>query len=188
MHISLSCYTWYEAEDHYSRPEALPLPYASFLEGLLKHLPSTSIFTLPTPASYSRATDEGMYVAWGVDNREAETPIRVCGRGGDDPNLNLEVTSLDGTANPYLAIAALLSAGMNGARNSLGLTVRMCQVNPDEMTREERERSRVTVRMPRDVEGARDALRESSLMKWGMGEKLVENYLMVNEVSLCFWG
>ena len=160
--------------------------YASFLQGLLTHLPSTCIFTLPTPFSYARAIDGiwsgGTYVAWGRDNRE--TPVRLCGRGADDPNLNFEVKCLDATANPYLAISALLAAGLDGVKNGAQLEVGMCQVPPYLMTDVERAKKGVTKRLPLNVEDARDALRSNEVIQKALGEELVEKFLAVNEVCL----
>ena len=45
---------------------------------------------------------------WGVDNREA--PVRLCASGGPNSQ-NWEFKALDATANPYLALAAILLAG-----------------------------------------------------------------------------
>jgi glutamine synthetase len=158
---------------------------ASFLQGLLTHLPATYIFTLPTPASYVRAVDGvwsgGTYVAWGRDNRE--TPVRLCGIGADDPNLNFEVKCVDATANPYLAVAALLSAGLDGVRKGMELTVGKCQVPASLMTVEERKSKGVDVRLPLNVEEARAALLADEVIRKAMGEELVEKFLATNKVS-----
>ncbi len=45
---------------------------------------------------------------WGVDNREA--PVRLCASGGPNSQ-NWEFKALDATANPYLALTAILLAG-----------------------------------------------------------------------------
>jgi glutamine synthetase len=51
----------------------------------------------------------GTYVAWGRENREV--PIRLSGAGG---NYYFELRCLDGTANTYVALAAILESGMRG--------------------------------------------------------------------------
>ena len=189
LHISLK-----STKASHNQPSSSPIPlntlYTSFLQGLLTHLPSTALFTLPTPFSYARVVDGvwsgGTYVAWGRDNRE--TPVRLCGRGADDPNLNFEVKSLDGTANPYLAVAALLGAGMDGVKQGMRLVVGMCQVAPSEMTAEERQRKGADVRMPLSVEEARSTLRGNEVIRKVMGEELVEKYLAVNAVCLACFG
>ena len=46
---------------------------------------------------------------WGMNNREA--PLRVCTDAHGEPN-NMEYKALDATANPYLALAVLIIAGL----------------------------------------------------------------------------
>ena len=46
---------------------------------------------------------------WGMNNREA--PLRVCTDSHGEPN-NMEYKALDATANPYLALAVLIIAGL----------------------------------------------------------------------------
>ena len=54
-----------------------------------------------------------------------EAPIRAC--FSDTPrNYNFEIKAIDGTANPYLALAAILAAGMLGVKRSYPLTVKSC--------------------------------------------------------------
>ena len=60
---------------------------------------------------------------WGVDNREA--PLRLCVNAGR-ASRNWEVKSLDATANPHLALSALIAAGC-AVRARLRLTP-SCQV------------------------------------------------------------
>lgn len=58
------------------------------------------------------------------DNREA--PVRAC-FSGSPRNYNFEIKCVDGTSNPYLALSAILAAGMLGVKNSSPLTMKACQ-------------------------------------------------------------
>jgi len=54
----------------------------------------------------------GAFGCWGYDNREA--PLRACcPRGGQDC-INAEFKAFDGSTNPYIGLAALVAAGMQG--------------------------------------------------------------------------
>lgn len=94
-----------------------------FIAGILAHLPSICAFTLPTVISYDRLLDSGWsggtWVAWGTQNRE--TPLRKIAPG------RWEFKSLDGTANMYLALAAVIAAGLLGVAERLELKCKDCQ-------------------------------------------------------------
>ena len=59
----------------------------------------------------------------GLTSREA--PVRAC-FSGTPRNYNFEIKAIDGTANPYLALSAILAAGMLGIKASLSLKVKSC--------------------------------------------------------------
>lgn len=81
-----------------------------FVGGVLAHLPAVCAFGMAEGASYARVVDDhwtgGTWVAWGTQNRE--TPLRRVGGG------RWEVRCLDGTANMYLALGAVVAAGLLG--------------------------------------------------------------------------
>ncbi|KAK2845258.1 hypothetical protein FQN49_005895 [Arthroderma sp. PD_2] len=83
----------------------------SFLAGILGRLPQLCAFFLPYELSYERIKKyfAGTMVAWGTENRTA--PVRKVKAG------HWEVRCADATANMYLALAAILSAGMIGYVN-----------------------------------------------------------------------
>jgi glutamine synthetase len=95
----------------------------SFLAGILHHYPALTAFTLAQDASYERVKSGlwagSEWVAWGTQNRE--TPVRKIGPA------HWEVKSLDGLANMYLAMAALLAAGFLGVHGRRELTVGDCR-------------------------------------------------------------
>jgi glutamine synthetase len=89
----------------------------SFLAGVLEHAPALSAILNPTVNAYKRL---GVGLApisayWGLDNRAA--CVRVPPERG--AGARLEVRIGDGTANPYLATAALLAAGHDGIEREL---------------------------------------------------------------------
>ncbi|KAI0031953.1 glutamine synthetase/guanido kinase [Vararia minispora EC-137] len=157
----------------------------SFLQALLMHLPSIAAVTLPTRPSYGRVQDGvwsgGTYASWGTENREAL--VRLSGPPGAH---HFEVRSHDGTANPYLALAAILGAGMKGIQESVELSVQECVVPAASLSEEERRRRGVNRRMPLSLEEARGKMRESAVVKEIFGEEFVSKYLSVNESIVKF--
>ena len=83
-----------------------------FLGGLLEHLPVCAVFFAPFVNSYKRHAPgfaAGRVAAWGYDNRSVA--LRVVGHGS---TLRLEHRYPGADANPYLAIAAVIAAGLEG--------------------------------------------------------------------------
>jgi glutamine synthetase len=96
-----------------------------FIAGILAHLRAVCAFTLPSVVSYDRIRDSrwtgGVWLTWGTLNRE--TPLRKIRPG------RWEFKSIDATANMYLAIAAILAAGLEGVAKKMPLNHVDCQGN-----------------------------------------------------------
>jgi glutamine synthetase len=89
----------------------------SFLGGLMRHLNDTAIFFGPYVNSYKRHASEdfgGGVNAWGVDNRTVN--FRVVGSGD---SLHVEHRYAGADANPYLAAAAIVAAGLGGIESGI---------------------------------------------------------------------
>jgi glutamine synthetase len=91
--------------------------FRGFLGGLLAHARELSCFFAPNPNSYKRyrpGTFAPTRIAWSYDNRT--TGFRVVGSGA---SLRIECRIPGADANPYLAYAALLAAGLDGLERGL---------------------------------------------------------------------
>jgi glutamine synthetase len=93
---------------------------AGWLGGLLRDLPAVAAITAPSVPSLARLRPgyfAGAYQFWGVENREA--PLRyIPGSpllGAEHANVELKVS--DASANPYLALAAVIASGTAGLRD-----------------------------------------------------------------------
>ena len=90
---------------------------ARFLGGLLRDLPAIAAVSAPSVPSLLRRRPgyfAGVYQFWGVENREA--PLRYVPSSpfiGTD-RANVELKASDASGNPYLALAAVLAAGLAG--------------------------------------------------------------------------
>ncbi|KAI0040196.1 glutamine synthetase/guanido kinase [Auriscalpium vulgare] len=152
----------------------------SFLQALLAHLPALAALTLPTRASYARVQDGvwsgGTFACWGTENREAL--VRLTGAPGHH---HFELRALDGTASPYLALAGILGAGLQGVLDGAELAVLEAEGPAIELSEGERKRRGIVGRMPRTLPDARELLRQDAVLHEVLGQEFVEKYLAVNE-------
>jgi len=149
----------------------------SFLAGVLEHLPSILAFTLPLPESYDRVAagiwSGGEYVTWGTDNREV--PLRRCGPG------HFELKTKDGIGNTYLAIAALVSAGLEGLRRNMPLTHKDCAGDPTAIGAGAREKLGITTQLPHSLEESVASLDSNRMLRRELGDELVDDYVAVKK-------
>jgi glutamine synthetase len=108
-----------------ARPARLSELGARFAAGILRHAAALSALCAPSPASAARLTPHRWSagaVCLGDGNREAllRIPSLVPLAGGEQAlQLHLEYRAADGTANPYLALGAIVRAGLDGVRAAL---------------------------------------------------------------------
>jgi glutamine synthetase len=151
---------------------------APFVQGILDHAETVLPFTCLSANSYLRLRPNswvGPYVCVGLRNREAM--IRVVPRQSDasgrHPQASLEYRASDGTSNAYLALAALIGAGLDGLKQKktpLNITK-----NPELLG--VRERKRLGLRLlPQSLPDALKAFDARIAASW-LGEELVEAYL-----------
>ncbi len=123
MHLSL----WRDDENRMTggdAPGGMQADGASFVAGIRDELPALMAVVAPSVPSYVRLQPghwSGAYTAWGIENREASLrfiPGTVTSRSRS-ANVELKVT--DGAANPYLALAAVLQAGLAGVEREATL-------------------------------------------------------------------
>jgi glutamine synthetase len=157
--------------------------YEPFYAGILKHIRTTMAFTCSSMASYDRIQDSiwtgGTWVAWGTQNRE--TPLRKISGS------HWEVKCMDGTANPYLALAALLGAGVHGAVNQEKLTLGDCRIKDSAcLSDAERVELGIKERLPRSLDEAMAALKAGTELIQIVGKELVDLYLKVKGAETKF--
>ncbi|MFI6287570.1 glutamine synthetase family protein [Streptomyces sp. NPDC051018] len=91
----------------------------SFLAGVLEHAPALTALLNPTVNAYKRLASADSLAPttanWGHDNRTAY--VRIPPERGS--GTRIEVRAADGAANPYLVVAALLAAGLDGIERDL---------------------------------------------------------------------
>ncbi|MEU7477704.1 glutamine synthetase family protein [Lentzea sp. NPDC042327] len=143
-----------------------------FLAGQLAALRELTYFLAPNVNSYKRYV-EGSFaptaVAWGRDNRTCA--LRVVGHG---QSLRFENRVPGGDVNPYLAVAALIAAGLRGVERKLPLE--------DEFVGNAYVSDRPTV--PTTLREAADLLAASELARDAFGAEVVDHYLNAAKVEL----
>jgi glutamine synthetase len=109
---------------------------AAYIAGILRDLPAVAAVTAPSLGSLARLRPgyfAGAFAFWGVENREA--PLRYVPGSpllGSD-HANVELKTSDASANPYLAVAAVLAAGGAGVAEKLELPAAV-QSDPGQWT------------------------------------------------------
>ncbi|KAH9000852.1 hypothetical protein EDB86DRAFT_3074847 [Lactarius hatsudake] len=152
----------------------------SFLQSLLENLPASTVFTMPTAMSYDRVQDGiwscGTYACWGEDNNDVA--ICLTGRPGSH---HLEVRTIDGTANPHIALAAVLGLGLIGVQKGLELKIGATDRPAVFLSAEERTKKGIVGHLHRTLSAARDATRTDATISDVLGQEFVQAYLSVNE-------
>jgi glutamine synthetase len=106
--------------DDPSRPHGLSATAEHAIAGILAHAPALAALLNPTINSYKRFGPDTLapwLIDWGLDNRSAM--VRIPPERGKAARLELRLG--DASANPYLAIAALLAGALLGIRHSLAV-------------------------------------------------------------------
>jgi len=151
--------------------------YRPFYAGVLRHLRAILAFTYANPASYDRAADGawsgGRWVTWGTQNRE--TALRKI------EGSHWEVKVVDGLANPYFAVAAVLFAGTQGVVDGEAMVWGDCEIDPAKLTGNDRKELGVSEMLPASVEEALGALKADAVLVGLMGPELVERYVAMKE-------
>jgi glutamine synthetase len=156
--------------------------YESFYAGILAHLRAICAFTYSTAASYDRVADGcwagGRWVTWGSQNRE--TPLRkVAGS-------HWEIKCLDGLANVYLAMAAIISAGVEGVVSQETLVWKDCEKDPASLTADERAKLGIEEPLPASLEEALEELEEDDGLGEMLGKELMARYVAVKKAEANF--
>ncbi|HET7479218.1 MAG TPA: glutamine synthetase family protein [Rubrobacteraceae bacterium] len=159
---------------------ALSGPGSGFVAGILEHLPAVMAFTAPSPNSYQRLAPgmwSSAFGAYGLDNREAAVRLASPVAGRESATANVELKPVDVTSNPYLALAAVLAAGMDGIERRLD-PGEPAMVDPATMGDEERA-SRGIRPLPASPDEALNALEEDEVLIEALGGPLVRTHVAV---------
>ncbi len=147
-------------------PVTAPDLFRYWLGGQLAHARELALLLAPTVNSYKRyqaGTFAPTGIAWSYDNRTAG--FRVVGRG---PSLRVECRIPGADANPYLAYAALIAAGLDGIER---------RMDPGPAFRGDVYRAAGLPRIPRSLPEAIHAFEESRFAREAFGDDVVDHLL-----------
>lgn len=181
MHVNMSLFTngknvFYDE----SGDMELSTTAYRFIAGLLKHANNFTAVTNPTVNSYKRLVpgyEAPCYVAWSAQNRSPLLRIPFS-RG---LSTRVELRSVDPTANPYMAMAVLLAAGLDGVENKMAPPTPV-NGNIYDMTMEERIENGI-VNLPATLKEALTKLSEDETMIEAMGAHLYEHFIEAKEIE-----
>jgi glutamine synthetase len=146
--------------------------FRSFVAGQLACLRELTLLLAPNVNSYKRyasASFAPTAVAWGRDNRTCA--LRVVGHG---PSLRVENRVAGADVNPYLAMAAMIAAGLHGVDEGLELEA------PTEGNAYEADKPRV----PGTLHEARELFVASDVARAALGDEVVAHYANAARVEL----
>jgi glutamine synthetase len=138
-----------------------------FMAGQLKHAGDVTYFLAPYVNSYKRfqvGTFAPTKTIWSRDNRTAG--FRLCGEGGKGIRTECRIGGAD--LNPYLAIAALLAAGLAGIEEELELEPAFVG---------DAYHGKGVPEIPKTLREAIERLDKSEMLRKALGDEVVEHYL-----------
>ncbi|MEV2686831.1 type I glutamate--ammonia ligase [Paenibacillus larvae] len=151
-----------------------------YMAGILKHARGFAAITNPTVNSFKRLVpgyEAPCYVAWSDSNRSPM--IRIPASRG--LSTRVEVRNPDPAANPYLALAAMLKAGLDGIKKKLPLPAPTDR-NIYVMTEEEREDQGIPS-LPLDLRQALDELIKDEVICEALGEHALTHFIELKEIE-----
>lgn len=174
-----------------------------FQSGLLAHMKAICAFGMPQSASYKRVTNNawtcGTWVCHAYQNREV--PLRVV------KDAHWEVRCVDGTANMYLVLAAVIAAGCLGIQNktpqstkpvegelpvsSIVLMAQLtrCVGNPASLSEAQlRDEYGVTEKLPTTLESALQALKSDTALVHALDDKIPNDLITMKQAESVMLG
>lgn len=150
----------------------------NFIGGLMEHARALSALTNPLVNSYKRLVagfEAPVYIAWATRNRSPL--IRIPAARG--LSTRIELRNPDPSCNPYLALAAMLAAGLDGIKHDIHPPASV-ERNIFEMSTAEREALGIRA-LPGSLREALDALRSDGLLISALGDHATRHFLNAKE-------
>ena len=152
----------------------------SFIAGIMEHIKGMTAITNPLVNSYKRLVPEfeaPVYIAWSAQNRSPL--IRVPASRGQ--GTRVELRSADPSANPYLALAVTIAAGLDGVKRGL-VPPPAVDGNIYSMTAAQRKKQKIEM-LPTSLESALTELKKDKLICQTLGEHILEKYVEAKELE-----
>ncbi len=151
-----------------------------YIGGLLKHAKAITAITNPTVNSYKRLVpgyEAPVYLAWSSANRSALIRIPAARGTGS----RLELRNPDPTANPYLAIAVMLKAGLDGIKNKIEPPAEVLEDIYDLSTSRKNELEIES--LPENIKQAVETLMKDEVIKEALGDHVLERFIKAKNME-----
>lgn len=151
-----------------------------FIGGLMKHMKGMTAVTNPLVNSYKRLVpgyEAPIYIAWSATNRSPL--IRIPAARGEATRIELRCP--DPAANPYLALAVCLAAGLDGIKNKINPPAPV-KANIFHMGKEEKEMLNIES-LPSNLYEAVKELREDKFVCSVLGDHIAKRYAKAKEAE-----
>ena len=182
LHFSLGDAAGAPAMYDASAAHGLSAAAASFAAGILRHARALCALSAPSVISYERLQPNRWSAYWAnLGLRDREAMLRICpvpALPGVDPAplFNLEYRAADAAASPYLQLAAIAFAGLQGIREGLPPPA-VTQTDPGKLSAGERAALGVQD-LPRSLREALAALEADAAVCDWLGPVLTEAYVV----------
>ena len=150
----------------------------AFLGGVMEHMRCMTAIMNPSVNSYKRLVpgfEAPAYIAWSATNRSAL--IRIPAAVGDA--VRMELRSPDPTANPYLALAAVLRAGLDGIKRQTPVPESV-DCNIFHMSEQERSARKIE-ELPGTLAEAVSCMEKDGFMRKMLGDHVFEKYIALKK-------
>lgn len=183
MHINMSLSTIDGKNAFYEENDDLGLSKEAYyyLGGIIKHAKSFTALTNPTVNSYKRLVpgyEAPISIAWAASNRSPL--VRVPAKRGN--STRIELRNPDPSANPYLALAAILKAGLDGIKNQINPPEQIVS-NVYEMSKTEMKEKEIET-LPSNLYEAVKELKKGEVIQEALGEHI---YKKIVDAALYEW-
>lgn len=162
-------------------PHGLSETGGRFVAGILNHAAALCAVTAPSVVSYLRLVPHSWSAAWtNAGFRDREACVRICPvmESADEPvapQFNIEFRAADATASPYLALGALVYAGLEGILREMPAP-RVTTADPECLDERERTERRIS-RLPQSLEEALEAFAADTVARSWFTPALADAYL-----------
>ncbi|HVT52173.1 MAG TPA: glutamine synthetase family protein [Dongiaceae bacterium] len=169
-------------------PGGVSAQAASFVAGVLRHMPALCALAAPSVISYARLTPHRWsagFNCFGYRNREAG--VRIC-PVNDSPGRNtseqthFEFRAADATASPYLVLGALVRAGLEGLRGKLPCPP-LVEGDPADLKETELKLMNIR-RLPSSLEDALAELDADPVVKSWLPPRMQDGYFALKQAEM----
>lgn len=157
----------------------------SFMAGILTHLPALMATTTPSVNSYRRIRPHewsGAFQAWGVANKEAA--IRLIDDATTGQPRHVELKTVDPSANPYIALASMIAAGLDGVKGN-GVLPEPVTIDPGDLTDQQRAERGIST-LPTSLSQSITQFAADPVLRTAMGDDFATAFIAVRRAELNF--